>query len=237
MTTKQLTPIRGVAAEFFLMDCGELVEVGTPVLQIDQWVNLSLTEVYEDGTEISLRDQKGRPIVHEESPGYLARIDVAIEFGGIDPLYAAYLTGDRIDAVGTGAGIGRREGLPPTFLMRVWQELPGQGRVFCDSGEQEYVVHWLPIVTNFRRNGGALEMSETSMGRYSMTAQAYPGEDTFGNGPDDEYVFSDRGAEGGFDAGAAYPGEIHLYHIASDIAPPTFAETVNAQMAAYTAPV
>jgi len=210
-----LYPVTGCAADIVLLDCGKPVTEGDTLLELCKFVRVTMTPVFEEGSEIKLKDAKGRPIVDQEGCGYLSHYDLEIEMGGITASSSAWLTGDRITPTG-GAAFGRREDCPPWFSFRLWQELAGNGRKICDDGEQEYLIHWLPCVTNFRVTS-SFDVAEDTVTRATLTAQAYPNGGTFGNGHWGEYTFNDLHPDG---TGAAFDEEVHLYEPTSDIPPP-----------------
>jgi len=215
-----ITPVTGCAADLLLLDCGLPVTDSPSLLQLCNFVRVRMTPVYTDGNTLQLNDAKGRPCVDQEGCGYLSKYDLEIEMCGISANATAWLTGDRTTENG-GAAFGRRSDCAPIFSFRLWQELAGSGRKNCVDGEPEYLLHWLPCVTNFRLSGD-FEVAEDVVTRQTLTATAYANDGAFGNGYFGEYTYSDLTTDpaAGTVAGQAYDEEIHMYEVVADPAPP-----------------
>lgn len=185
MVARCAAPIQGTLMRIVKLDaCGAPV-TGASSQQVvtEGFVQVQVTQSYQDGTEYILRNAKGELCVNEVGPDQFQRAEVQIQFCAIDPDVVGLITGTSIVTTGapaTGTGFWVQEGeVTNRFSLEVWQGVSGQA---CVPGQSVLTsVYWaFPNLgggrfNDFTLTDGVLE--------WSLTAKTKAASSVWGTGP------------------------------------------------------
>lgn len=137
-------PIQGTLMRIARLDaCGAPVAGAGGQVVTDGFVQVAVTQTYEDGTEYQKRNAHGVFCVNETGNDQFRRVDLDIEFCAIDPDVVNLITGVSVVVTGapsTGTGFWVQEGdVTQRFSLEVWQAVSGQA---CGTGGLPRYVYW-----------------------------------------------------------------------------------------------
>lgn len=123
-------PIRGTRMRIVRLDSCGLPVTGTGGQVVtDGFVQVDVTQDYQDGTEYALRNAQGAFCVNEIGPDQFRRSELTIQFCAIDPDVVNLITGALVITTGapvTGTGFWVLEGsVDSRFSLEVWQAVAG----------------------------------------------------------------------------------------------------------------
>lgn len=175
-------PIRGTRMRIIKLDtCGlPVTGVGGQVVS-DGFVQVGVSQDYEDGTTYELRNAQGSFCVNEQGPDQFRRSSLDIQFCAIDPDVVNLITGALVVTTGapvSGTGFWVVEGgVTNHFSLEVWQDIAG---VACVAGNP-YRAYWAwPNLFGGRFNDFTIEDGTLEWTLSAKTAQANVG---WGTGP------------------------------------------------------
>jgi len=186
MATKCFSPMLGRTIRVTELDnCGNVPASGTldAVVVTGGFTTLSLSAETEDGTEILVKRADGSYCINEKFANFFKRLNVEIEFCGVNPsLYTLVTNADPYeDYAGDVAGFTLAEGLvEKTFALELWTGITG---VACEAGTDPSGYLLLPFV-----NAGLigdLEINGDDAITFSMTGAYTKGSNQWGVGPYD----------------------------------------------------
>lgn len=212
MPTRCASPIQGTLMRIVRLDaCGSPVTGDGNMIVTEGFVQVEVTQQYQDGTEYILRNAKGELCVNDVGPDQFQRADLTIQFCDVNPDLVGLITGTSIVTTGapaTGTGFWVQEGeVTARFSLEVWQNVAGQA---CVPGQTEPdKVYWaFPNLgagrfNDFTISDGVLE--------WSLSARTKSASSTWGTGPgaDPDWI-------------SAVPADAHFgFNIASFALPAT----------------
>lgn len=168
-------PIQGTRMRVVRLDeCGVPVTGAGGQVVTEGFVNVEVTQQYEDGTEYQLRNAQGEFCVNDVAPDQFRRVDLSIQFCAVDPDVVNLITGVSVVVTGapsTGTGFWVAEGnVTQRFSLEVWQAVSGQA---CGAGGVARHVYWaFPNLGSGRFNDFTIEdgILEWSLGAKSKIA-------------------------------------------------------------------
>lgn len=183
MTALCAAPIQGTRMRIIRLDsCGAPVTGTSSLVVTDGFVQVEVTQQYEDGTDYQLRNAQGEFCVNETGPDQFRRVDLNIQFCAIDPDVVNLITGSTVVTTGgptTGTGFWVTEGsVTQRFSLEVWQAVSGEA---CGSGTTPRAVYWaFPHLhagrfNDFTISDGVLE--------WSLSAKSKIASPLWGTGP------------------------------------------------------
>jgi len=175
-------PIRGTRMRIIRLDsCGLPVTGAGGLVVTDGFVQVEVSQEYEDGTDYSLRNAQGAFCVNEVGPDQFRRSNLTIQFCAIDPDVVNLITGALVITTGapvTGTGFWVLEGsVEQRFSLEVWQAVAGTACV----GANPLRAYWAwPNLFAGRFNDFTIEDGTLEWQLSAKTAAANTG---WGTGP------------------------------------------------------
>lgn len=187
MPTRCASPIQGTLMRIVRLDeCGAPVTGDGAQVVTEGFVQVAVTQQYQDGTEYILRNAKGELCVNDVGADQFQRSDLSIQFCSVDPDIVGLITGTSIVTTGapvTGTGFWVTEGeVTARFSLEVWQGVAGEACVPGESVGQS--VYWaFPNVgagrfNDFTISDGVLE--------WSLAGKTKAASPVWGTGPGDD---------------------------------------------------
>jgi hypothetical protein len=177
------SPIKGTRMRIIKEDaCGIPVTGAGSQVVTKGFVQVALTQQYEDGTEYQLRNAQGEFCVNETGPDQFRRVDANIQFCAIDPDVVNLITGSTVITTGapaTGTGFWVAEGsVTQKFSLEVWQGVANQA---CGATGLPYYVYWaFPHLSAGRFND--FTISDAAL-EWSLSAKSSIASPLWGTGP------------------------------------------------------
>ena len=217
MVTTCFTPILGKRIRVTMLDdCGNVPAPGTENAYVatDGFISVNITAETEDGTEIITKKANGQLCVNEKQANSLKRLNLEIEFCGVNPALLALMTNaetyaDYEDDI---AGITVAEGaINKKFAFELWTGISAGA---CAPGEEASGYLLLPYVNAGLL--GDLTVDGENAVTFGMTGAYTKGGNAWGVGPYD--VLADAGVP------APLPTALdpldHLLLVSTTVAPP-----------------
>lgn len=186
MATRCAAPIQGTLMRIIRLDaCGAPVTGDGSMIVTEGFVQVEVTQQYQDGTEYVLRNAKGELCVNDVGPDQFQRADLSIQFCEVDPDIVGLITGTSIVTTGapaTGTGFWVQEGeVTSRFSLEVWQNVAGQA---CAEGQTTpQSVYWaFPNVGAGRFNDFTIS---DSVLEWSLSGRTKGANSVWGSGPGD----------------------------------------------------
>lgn len=179
------SPIQGTRARLTRLDeCGIPVEGEHSLVVTDGFVQVAVTQNYEDGTEYQLQNALGAFCVNDRGPDQFLRSEVEVQFCAVDPDVVEIITGSDIITTGspaTGTGFWVCEGaVDARFSLEIWQNIAGQE---CIDGDPAFVYWAFPHLSAGRFNDFTIE---NGVLEWSLTGQTRRADPAWGTGPVDD---------------------------------------------------
>lgn len=168
-------PIQGTRMRIIKLDtCGVPVTGAGSQVVTDGFVQVSVSQEYEDGTEYQLRNASGAFCVNDVGPDQFTRATLDIQFCSVDPDIVNLITGSTVITTGgpaTGTGFWVTEGnVTQRFSLEVWQAVAGQA---CGATSVPNRVYWaFPNLFGGRFNDFTIEDGTLEWTLSAKTAQA-----------------------------------------------------------------
>lgn len=179
MTTHVFAPILGRRIRVTQVDgTGTVVSTAKKVVT-DGFINIKMTAQIEAGTEIIQRNAAGLLCINEMLNSSFKRLNVEIEFCGVNPSLAAMVTSAKEynDYAGDVAGFTLGEGIiGNTFALELWTGISGET---ADPNANGYFV--LPFVN--AGNLGDITTDGQNAVTFSMANAFTRGGNSWGVGP------------------------------------------------------
>lgn len=179
--------------------------VGAHFIATDGFITATLAAQVEDGTEILTRNAFGQLCINEKMNPTFKRLDVSIEFCGVNPSLLSYVSNavEYLDYAGDVAGFTLPEGeIAGQFALEMWTGLSG---ALNDTHANGYML--LPFVG--KGNLDDIKITGTDAIDFNLTGSSTRGGNAWGVGPYDVVMSggTDSGAEdsGIDDGGTASP--------------------------------
>lgn len=176
------SPIQGTRMRIVRLDqCGIPVSgVGGQVVT-EGFVQVEVSQDYEDGTTYELRNAQGDFCVNDQGPDQFRRSNLTVQFCAIDPDVVNLITGSLVITTGapvTGTGFWVLEGGVETrFSLEVWQAVSG---VAC-LGANPLRAYWAwPNLFGGRFNDFTIQ---DGVLEWSLSARTSPANSLWGTGP------------------------------------------------------
>lgn len=187
--TRCASPIQGTRARIVRLDeCGIPVAGDHSLIVTDGFVQVQVTQNYQNGTEFELQNAQGTFCVNEVGADQFRRADMTIQFCQVDPDVVEIITGSEIITTGapaTGSGFWVVEGeVDNRFSLEVWQNVAGEE---CVGGEPNFVYWAFPHLSSGRFNDFTIENGVLEWSLSGRTRKAAP---EWGTGPvtDDPWI-------------------------------------------------
>lgn len=177
-------PIQGTRMRIVrLNECGVPVTGAGGQVVTEGFVQVEVTQTYEDGTEYQLRNAQGDFCVNRVGPDQFRRVDLTIQFCAVDPDVVNLITGSTIVVTGapvTGTGFWVVEGAVETrFSLEVWQSIGDVDP--CLGGATQRHVYWaFPNLGSGRFNDFTLQ---DDVLEWSLSARSQIASPLWGAGP------------------------------------------------------
>lgn len=174
MTAICAAPIQGTRIRIVKLDaCGIPVTGVASQIVTDGFVQVQVSQEYEDGTEYQLRNAQGAFCVNDTGPDQFKRASLDIQFCAIDPDVVNLITGVPVVVTGapaTGTGFWVQEGnVTQRFSLEVWQNISGQA---CVGGTQRFAYWAFPNLGSGRFNDFTIQDDVLEWTLSAKTAQA-----------------------------------------------------------------
>jgi hypothetical protein len=220
MTEQVVYPlINGDAARATILDACGVPAYGDAVqVASDGFIQIAVTANYDDGTEINIKNAKGRACVKRAAEPELSDLSVAITFCAVDPAFYTALTGfpQIVDDSGRLIGFRVNRGVRPNDIkvaLETWQDAFADAA--CDDdGEVPYGYHLWPFLSGGRIGDWTIENNAVNFVVTGMITKDNPG---WGEGPYEVASTSLGAAQALFDAVEALDHQITFRTV---IAPP-----------------
>lgn len=176
------SPIQGTRMRITRLDqCGIPVSGVGGMVVTEGFVQVQVSQNYEDGTTYELRNAQGDYCVDEQGPDQYRRSDLTIQFCAIDPDVVNLITGSLVITTGapvTGTGFWVLGGATETrFSLEVWQAVAG---VSC-LGANPLRAYWAwPNLFGGRFNDFTIQ---DGVLEWSLSARTAPANALWGTGP------------------------------------------------------
>lgn len=176
-------PIKGTRMRIVRLDeCGVPVTGVGSLVVTKGFVQVEVTQQYEDGTEYQLRNAQGEFCVDEVGPDQFRRVDLTVQFCAVDPDVVNLITGSTVITTGapvTGTGFWVTEGsVTQRFSLEVWQAVSGEA---CTIGGQLRHVYWaFPNLFGGRFNDFTIQ---DDVLEFSLSAKSDGASPLWGTGP------------------------------------------------------
>lgn len=162
--------------------CGVPVTGAGGQVVTDGFVQVAVSQDYEDGTEYQLRNASGAFCINDIGPDQFKRASLDIQFCSVDPDIVNLITGSTVIVTGapaTGTGFWVTEGnVTQRFSLEVWQTVSGQA---CGATSNPNRVYWaFPNLFAGRFNDFTIQDDVLEWTLSAKTAQANP---LWGTGP------------------------------------------------------
>jgi hypothetical protein len=185
MATICFTPILGKRIRVTALDdCGNVPETAEEgYVATDGFISVNITAETEDGTEIITKKANGDLCVNEKQANSLKRLNLEVEFCGVNPSLLAFMTNAETYA-GYGSdiiGITVAEGaINKKFAFELWTGISAGA---CAPGEEASGYLLLPFVNAGLL--GDLTVDGENAVTFSMTGAYTKGGNAWGVGPYD----------------------------------------------------
>jgi hypothetical protein len=181
MPAQCVSPIQGTMMRIVRLDvCGIPVTGAGNLVVTDGFVQVEVTQQYEDGTEYQQKKANGEYCVNDVGPDQFQRSELSIQFCGVDPDVVNIITGSSLVSDGaTGTGFWVTEDpLQSRFSLEVWQGLPPSEA--CLGGAQRHVYWAWPHLAAGRFNDFTIEDGSLE---WTLSARSRPAAPEWGTGP------------------------------------------------------
>lgn len=186
MVTTCFTPILGKRIRVTMLDdCGNVPAPGTEdaYVSTDGFISVNITAETEDGTEIITKKANGQLCVNEKQANSLKRLNLEIEFCGVNPSLLALMTNaetyadyaDDISGITVGEGA-----ITKKFAFELWTGISAGA---CAPGEEASGYLLLPYVNAGLL--GDLTVDGENAVTFGMTGAYTKGGNAWGVGPYD----------------------------------------------------
>jgi hypothetical protein len=205
MATHKFAPLLGKRIRVTQMnDDGS---VGAHYIATDGFMTITLAAQVEDGTEIITRNAFGQLCINEKMNPTFKRLDIAVEFCGVNPSLLSYVSNAKEyeDYAGDVAGFTIPEGeIIGQYALEVWAGLSG---ALNDTHANAYML--LPYCG--KGNLDDIKLTGTDAIDFNLTGSSTRGGNAWGRGPYDVVyngVTDDSGAEDSGGAPAILPSAL-----------------------------
>jgi len=185
MPTHKFAPLLGKRIRVTQMT--EAGAIGINNIVTDGFITATLSAEVEDGSEIVVRNAFGQLCINERMNPSFKRLNVEIEFCGVNPSLLAYVSNviEYEDYAGDIAGFTIPEGeISGSFGFELWTGLSGS---LNDSNANGYML--LPWVG--KGNLGDITVDGENAVTFSVTGAATRGGHAWGQGPYDVLINGD----------------------------------------------
>lgn len=185
MATHKFAPLLGKRMRATQMTEGG--EIGEHYIATNGFITATMSAEIEDGVEILQRDAYGRLCINERKNASFKRLNVEIEFCGVNPSLLSYVSNavEYEDYAGDVAGFTIPEGeIEGAFALELWTGLSG---ALNDDNANGYML--LPFVG--KGNIGDITIDGENAITFSVTGAATRGGHNWGRGPYDVVINND----------------------------------------------
>lgn len=175
-------PIQGTRIRIIRLDtCGVPATGAGAQVVTDGFVQVAVSQDYEDGTSYELRNAQGNFCVNEQAPDQFRRSNLDIQLCAVDPDVVNIITGAIVITTGapvTGTGFWVLEGgVNNHFSLEVWQSIAGQQ---CVGSTARYAYWVWPNLYGGRFNDFTIE---DGVLEWTLSAKTAPANSSWGTGP------------------------------------------------------
>lgn len=175
-------PIQGTRLRIARLDaCGVPVTGAGGLVVTNGFVQVAISQQYEDGTEYQQRNAAGDFCVNEVGPDQFKRVDLDIQMCAIDPDVVGLITGVPVIVTGapaTGTGFWVTEGtVTQRFSLEVWQNISGQA---CVGSSPQYAYWAFPNLGAGKFNDFTIE---NDVLEWTLSAKSKGAAAGWGGGP------------------------------------------------------